>query len=139
MLITVPQSVIIDSSALVALLDPREKHHAWFRTVVADLPLPWLTCEAVVVETFFLLARPEAARLARLLRDGRLRVVYGLGDELEPVLTLMDKYADVPMSLADACLVRMSETLPDPMVLTTDSDFKIYRRHSRKVVPCLLP
>ena len=134
-----PQSVIIDSSALVALLDPRDQHHRWARAAVADLPLPWLTCEAVVVETFFLLARPEAIRLARLLGDGRLRVVYGLRDEGKPVFDLMAKYADVPMSLADACLVRMSETLPDPVVLTTDADFKIYRRHSRQVVPCLLP
>ena len=68
-----PQSVIIDSRALVALLDPRDQHHAWSRTAVANLPLPWLTCEAVAVETFFLLARPEAARLVRLLNDGRLR------------------------------------------------------------------
>ena len=134
-----PQSVIIDSSALVALLDPRDQHHAWSRAAVADLPLPWLTCEAVVVETFFLLARPEAVRLARLLNDGRLRVAYGLRDEGKPVLGLMDKYADVPMSLADACLVRMSETLPDPVIVTTDADFRVYRRHSRQVIPCLLP
>ena len=134
-----PQSVIIDSSALVALLDPRDQYHLWSRAAVADLPLPWLTCEAVVVEAFFLLDRPAASRLARLLRDGRVRVAYGLRDEGKPVLDLMEKYADVPMSLADACLVRMSETLPDPVVLTTDSDFKIYRRHSRQVVPCLLP
>ena len=66
-------------------------------------------------------------------------LAFDLGDQLAPVLGLMDKYADVPMSLADACLVRMSETLPDSMVLTTDSDFKIYRRHSRQVVPCLMP
>jgi predicted nucleic acid-binding protein len=51
----------------------------------------------------------------------------------------MDKYADVPMSLADACLVRISEILPDPVVLTTDSDFRIYRRHGRLVVPVVLP
>jgi len=62
-----------------------------------------------------------------------------LADELIQVLDLRAKYADVPMSLADACLVRMSETLPDPVVLTTDADFKIYRRHSRQVVPCLMP
>jgi predicted nucleic acid-binding protein len=66
-------------------------------------------------------------------------VVYGLRDEGATVLQLMDKYADVPMSLADACLVRMTETLPEPLIVTTDSDFKIYRRHSRQVVPCLLP
>ena len=43
------------------------------------------------------------------------------------------------MSLADACFIRLSEILPDPMVVTTDSDFHIYRRHSRQIVPCLLP
>ena len=134
-----PPSVIIDSGALVALLDPRDQYHAWARTAVANLPLPWHTCEAVVVEAFFLLARPDAARLIRLLGDGRLRVTYGLRDEGQPVFELMNKYADVPMSLADACLVRMSETLPDPVVLTTDADFKIYRRHSRQVVPCIRP
>jgi hypothetical protein len=53
------------------------------------------------------------------------------------VLNLLQKYSDVPMSLADACLVRMTETLPDPVILTTDSDFRIYRRHSRQMVPCM--
>ena len=134
-----PQSVIFDSSGLVALLDVRDKHHAWCRAAVADLPLPWLTCEAVAVETYFLLAQPEAARLSRLLRDGRLRVVWGLRDDCNTVLDLMDKYGSVPMSLADACLVRMTETLPDPLVVTTDTDFRIYRRHSRQVIPCLMP
>jgi hypothetical protein len=42
-------------------------------------------------------------------------------------------------SLADACLVRMSEILPEPVVLTTDRDFRVYRRHSRQVIPCLMP
>jgi uncharacterized protein len=54
-------------------------------------------------------------------------------------MNLMQKYADVPMSLADACLVRMSETLADPVILTTDADFRIYRRHNRHVVPCVTP
>ena len=134
-----PQSVIFDSSALVALLDARDEHHVWSRAAVANLPLPWLTCEAVAAETFFLLAQPQATRLSRLLRDGRLRVVCGLHDDCNAVLDLMDKYASVPMSLADACLVRMTETLPGPLVVTTDADFRIYRRHSRQVVPCLMP
>src|SRR5438093_685934 len=59
--------------------------------------------------------------------------------DLEPVLRLMQKYVSLPMSLADACLVRMSETLPDPVILTTDADFRIYRRHSRQIVPCATP
>ena len=133
------QSVIIDSSALVALLDDRDEHHAWSRQAVANLGLPWQTCEAVAGEAFFLLDRSGAGYLKRLLRDGRLQVTYGLADEPVQVLDLMDKYSNVPMSLADACLVRMSETLPDPIVVTTDADFRIYRRHGRKVVPCIMP
>jgi len=58
---------------------------------------------------------------------------------MEAVLTLMDKYADVPMSLADACLVRMTEILADPVIITTDRHFRLYRRHSRQVIPCLMP
>jgi uncharacterized protein len=133
------QSVIIDSSAVAALLDRRDQYHDWARAAVANLPLPWLTCESVVVEALFLLDTPEADRLKRLLRDERLRVAYGLHVETKAALDLMDKYADVPMSLADACLVRMTELLPNPLIVTTDTDFKIYRRHSRQVVPCLMP
>jgi uncharacterized protein len=58
---------------------------------------------------------------------------------LEPVLRLIKKYRDVPMSLADAWLVRMSEILADPVILTTDADFRIYRRHSRQMIPCVTP
>lgn len=65
--------------------------------------------------------------------------MFDLADELDRVLGLMQKYANVPMSLADACLVRMSETLADPVILTTDADFRIYRRHGRQVVPCVAP
>jgi predicted nucleic acid-binding protein len=66
-------------------------------------------------------------------------VNFDFNDDTESVLRLLQKYADVPMSLADACLVRMTETLSDALVLTTDSDFRIYRRHSRQVIPCVMP
>lgn len=64
---------------------------------------------------------------------------FRFADDMDAVLGLLDKYADVPMSLADACLVRMTETLNDPVLLTTDSEFRIYRRHGRKLIPCVLP
>jgi Predicted nucleic acid-binding protein, contains PIN domain len=121
------QNVILDSSALVALLDSRDQNHSWARLAVTNLALPWVTAEAVIVEAFFLLEGPAAARLTRLLRDGRLRVVFGLRDEPAPILDLMAKYSSIPMSLADACLVRMTEMLPEPLVVTTDTDFKIYQ------------
>jgi predicted nucleic acid-binding protein len=135
----VPKNYIADSSALVALLSRDDQHHDWIALQTDTLPWPWLTCEAALTEAFHLLGEKGAPRLKDLLRHGAVVLSFDLGDQFAPVLDLMDKYADVPMSLADACLVRMSETLPDPVVLTTDADFKIYRRHSRQVVPCLLP
>ena len=83
--------------------------------------------------------RDQASILAALLRRRVVVPAFELGKELERVLKLMEKYADVPMSLADACLVRMTETFSDPVILTTDSDFRIYRRHSRQVIPCVMP
>ncbi len=73
------------------------------------------------------------------LQRGLINIRFDLASELEPVLRLLEKYANVPMSLADACVVRMTEVLGDPIVLTTDKDFRIYRRHSRQTVPCVMP
>jgi predicted nucleic acid-binding protein len=124
---------------LAALLDPREEHHVWARETLSRQPLPWLTCEAVLSEAFFLLHPPHARALEEILRRGQLRIPFNLSDQLANVLDLRVKYADIPMSLADACLVRMTEILPDPVIITADADFKFYRRHSRQVVPCLMP
>ena len=64
---------------------------------------------------------------------------FQLGDNLEAVLKFLEKYADVPISLADASLLRMTEMLPDPVLFTADTDFHIYRRHGRQVVRCVMP
>jgi predicted nucleic acid-binding protein len=135
----VPKNIIADSSALVALLSRDDQHHGWIAAQAASLPPPWLTCEAALTEAFHLVGHQGAPRLKDLLRRGAVALCFDVGDELDHVLALMEKYADVPMSLTDACLVRMTETLPDPVVVTTDADFNFYRRHSRQVVPCLLP
>ena len=132
-------SVVLDASALAALLDPREQHHRWAVSQTIELPPPWSICEAALTETFFLLEDKHKATLIELTRGGSLEIAFNLANELDPVLALMEKYANVPMSLADACIVRMTEILPDPLVLTTDSDFRVYRRHSRQVVPCRTP
>lgn len=90
-------------------------------------------------EAFHLLAAPGGPALSALLRRRAVLPAFALRDEMERVLQLVEKYADVPMSLADACLVRMTESLADPVLLTTDTDFRIYRRHSRQAVPCVIP
>jgi predicted nucleic acid-binding protein len=133
------KSVLADAGFLVALLAGRDAHHSW---AVAQARLhapPWHSCEAALSEAFHLLGDRGLSALTELLRRRAVVVAFGLDKNLEPVLALMQKYANVPMSLADACLVRMTETHADSVLLTTDTDFKIYRRHSRHVVPCVLP
>ncbi|MND09493.1 hypothetical protein D3C83_328720 [compost metagenome] len=52
---------------------------------------------------------------------------------------LVAKYREIPMAVADACLVRMAELRTDARVFTIDSDFKIYRRHGRQAIPLIFP
>jgi uncharacterized protein len=133
------RNIIVDAGFIVALLSNRDAHHQWAVTKAPDLPPPWSTCEAVLSEAFQLLSTRGAPSLSALLRRRALFVSFDVAENLEPVLKLMEKYSDVPMSLADACLVRMTEALTDCVVLTTDKDFRVYRRHSRRTVPCVTP
>ncbi len=131
--------VLADAGFLVALLARRDAHHAWAVAQARSHAPPWQSCEAAVSEAFHLLGDRGLSALTELLRRHALRVAFRLDKNLEPVLALMHKYENVPMSLADACLVRMTETEADPLLLTTDTDFRIYRRHGRQVVPCIMP
>lgn len=132
---------IVDSGPIVALLNSSDAHHAWTRDLLATIEPPLVTCEAVVSEACFLLRRirrgPDA--VLELLERDVIAVDFSLRAELPAIRKLMDKYSSVPMSLADACLVRMSELRSKSKVLTLDSDFKIYRRNKRQQIPCLSP
>jgi uncharacterized protein len=132
-------SVLADAGFLVALISRRDAFHDWATLQAPRLPPPWLTCEAALSEASHLLGRSGTQGLALMLRRGALVSGFRFADDMDAVLKLLEKYADVPISFADACLVRMTETLNDPMLLTTDADFRIYRRHGRQVVPCVLP
>jgi predicted nucleic acid-binding protein len=133
------RNALVDAGYLVALLSRRDSHHQWAVMQAPGHAPPWRTCEAVLSEAIHLLGARGAPAVGGLLRRRALIAAFNLDNDLEPVLKLLQKYADVPMSLADACLVRMAETLPDPVILTTDSDFRIYRRHSRQMIPCVMP
>jgi uncharacterized protein len=133
------RNVLVDAGFAVALLSSGDAHHQWAVTKASEFPPPWLTCEAVLSEAFHLLEAQGPPSLGALLRRRALRVSFEFAKNAEPVVKLIEKYSDVPMGFADACLVRMTETLADPVILTTDQDFRVYRRHSRQVVPCVTP
>lgn len=134
-------SHFVDTGPLVALLNPRDTHHGWVRSVLAELPTPVGTCEAVIAEACYLLRRIHggSAAVLEMVSRGALSVDFALESEIEPVAALMTKYADAPMSLADACLVRMTELERDSVVVTTDRDFTRYRRNRRQTIPVAIP
>jgi predicted nucleic acid-binding protein len=132
--------VLVDTGPLVALLDRRDHYHEWAKQQVARIRPPLFTCEAVLTEAFHLLRRLPEARLAILDMLADLLVIrLRLDEHHKRIAGLVRRYVNVPMSLADACLVRMSETISSSTVLTLDGDFRIYRQHGRQRIALLIP
>jgi predicted nucleic acid-binding protein len=133
--------VIVDTGPIVALLNEQDAHHRWACDVLEDVDPPLVTCEAVVSEACFLVRKfkggPDA--VLGLIARGVVEISFRLGPEIDAIGKLMVRYASVPMSLADACLVRMTEIDARSTVLTLDGDFKIYRRNGRQTVPVISP
>ena len=135
------RAVLLDTGPLVALLNRRDRHHRWTTEQWADLEPPVLTCEPVLTEACFLLRELSGgpAAVLELVGRGVVKIAYGVEAEVEALGKLMTRYAEVPMSLADACLVRMIEQHPGAAVLTLDRDFRICRAHGRRVIPAVMP
>ena len=133
--------VLVDTGPLVAILDASDHFHDWAVANLKVVQPPLITCEAVLSEVCFLLRRqPKAfAAIALLLERRILAIRFSLAQEIDAVFGLLARFKDVPMSLADGCLVRLSELNPESLVFTLDHDFQIYRRHRRQKIPLLIP
>ena len=125
----------------VALLNRRDQYHEWAKLQWANTAPPFLTCEAVLSEACYLLraATGGSGSVIELLRRNVVQVAFHVEDHAENLAQLIRKYANVPMSLADACLLRMAELAPEIAILTLDRDFRIYRKGGRRAVPVILP
>jgi predicted nucleic acid-binding protein len=133
--------VIADAGPLVAFLDRSEPLHDWAEALLAQPSLVLLTCEAVLTEAFFLLSKVPGgvSSLLKLIETAPIFVEPLFESNKRNIVKLMLKYADVPMSFADACLVQLSELYPDAPILTLDSDFLIYRRNKKEPLTLILP
>jgi predicted nucleic acid-binding protein len=100
-----------------------------------------LTCESVISEACFLTRHvPHGTEsVLRLLEQGAVRAQFSVQEELDAIAKLVNRYRNVPMSLADACLARMLELVENCQVLTLDSDFRVYRRPRCKRITLLIP
>ena len=133
--------VLADTGPLVAILDRMDQDHAWAVREGKRLPPKMFSCEAVLSEVHFLTRDiPEAKnRIERWLVDGWLELPFSVRDHHSLLHELMTRYASVPMSFADACLVCMVEDNQGATVLTADSHFTIYRQQSRRLIPLIAP
>lgn len=134
------RGVLVDTGPLVALLDRRDRFHDWATNQLSKRNPPLLTCEPVLTEAAHLLRHIGGEPpLLELVSRGLVIISFRLTDEVSRVMKLMNRYNNVPMSLADACLVRMIEQHNDCAIMTLDSDFRIYRKHGRQTIPIIMP
>lgn len=136
-----PGKVILDTGPLVAFLNKKDQYHEWALTQFATMIPPLLTCEAVLSESCFLLRHYEngVSNVLNLLDRELISIPFLMKNEVNSINTLLIKYKNIPMALADACLVRMAEQISDSVIFTLDSDFKIYRKERRKIIPTIMP
>ena len=130
---------IADTGLIVALLFRNDPFHLWALEVFQK-HAPFLTCDAVLTEAARFCPNPNA--ILKLVTRGDLVMDpdFSLANEASHLAVLASKYADRPMDLADACLVRMSEIHPKCRVWTVDrNDFSTYRRMGRRAIPCEFP
>jgi uncharacterized protein len=135
------QPVLLDTGPLVAFLKPQDQQHNWVTAELTTIAQPLLTCEAVISEACFLLRQTYAGEetVLSLVADGFIQIPFRLDEEATAIRRLMSRYHSVPMSLADACLVRMVEQYKSSAILTLDRDFEIYRKDKNQVIPVIMP
>ena len=131
---------MLDTGPLVAYLYPRDVYHDWAVEQFSSFDPPFLTCEPVITEACFLLARNglAASHVLEPIESGAIEVAFSLAEHVAALRRAIERYANVPMSLADVCLVRMAEITGLP-ICTLDSDFSIYRAHGRLPVNVISP
>jgi predicted nucleic acid-binding protein len=133
--------IILDTGPLVAYINQKDKYHTWAKKRFQEIAPPVLTCQAVISEACFLMRHIDWGReiILEMIERNVIQTEFNLNIEAKTLKQLISKYKDVPMSLADACLVRMSELYENAKILTIDNDFTIYKRNKNAPLFCITP
>jgi len=128
-------NALIDTGAILALLDRTDRWHPICTETFRQLRLPLVTSEAVLAELFHLVgdSRKEMEATWRFLRSGALRLLPIEDSELQEIHALMSRYWDHPMDFADATIVHLAKRESLSTVFTVDfGDFETYRIDGRR-------
>ena len=133
--------IIVDTGPLVAYFDRDSDFHGWACERFRELTDPLISCQPVLTEALFVLKRGgiDPDLVLALVERGVLVCDFDIRREIGSLRRLLKKYRDLPATLADVCLVRMSELHGDCAVLTLDRDFRVYRRNGRQMIPVISP
>ena len=127
---------LLDTGPIVAYLDKSDSFH----TAVANRLDPFVgelhTTDAVVVESMhFLAGAKNGPQLLTeyLISSGTRIHPYAIAGKLVEAVSLMTRYANLPMDFADATLVLLGESLRINRILTLDRrGFSAYRMQSKR-------
>ena len=133
--------VLLDTGVIVALLNGNEPYHFKSAEAIATIRNPFVTCEAVITESCYMLRKIPGAREKVLsnVAHGIFELPFHLLDSAANVEAIMEKYRDTPADFADACLIHMADELDTGDILTLDSDFRHYRWRKTKPFNLLIP
>jgi predicted nucleic acid-binding protein len=129
---------ILDAGPLIAALNRQDEHHRWACEILERLGPPFYSCPEAMAEAAALTGQPAA--IVEMIQSEEIILAFDLSEQAAGVLSLLKKYADRDMDLADACIVRMTELMRDCRVVTLDRlDFAVYRRNGRDLIPMIAP
>lgn len=133
--IDVAERVLLDTGFVVALLNARDPDHTRCVDVWRETHARIFSVEGALVESAHMLRKVKQGAKAAvgLLYDAGTEIVPVSDERARRALTLMDKYADVPMDFVDALLVVVAEETGIRKVLTLDRrGFQAYRARGRE-------
>jgi predicted nucleic acid-binding protein len=129
---------ILDAGPLIAAINRQDRHHLWARATLERIGPPFHSCPEAMAEAAAMTGQPAA--IVEMIQANEIILAFDLSAQAASVLSLLKKYADSGMDLADACIVRMSELTRDCRVITVDrAGFAIYRRNGRELIPVVVP
>ena len=129
---------ILDAGPLIAALNRQDEHYKWACETLAQIGPPFYSCTEALAEAAAMTSQPVA--IVEMVQSGDIIPDFDLNEQAAGVLSLLNKYSDRHMDLADACIVRMTELIRDCRVITVDrTDFKVYRRNGRELIPVIAP
>jgi len=131
---------IADTGLLIALLNPHDLHHDWAKVEAKRCSTGFITCEAVISETIYLLRKSKKAKDAviAMIESGWMNIVPVLPEMRVGVIRVLETYHPLA-DYADACLVALHEQYGATVYTTDRRDFTVYRTRSGDLVTAIFP